>query len=181
MEKLDDRKDSSEKRGRILIFMNCHGQEIKQYLLPCPEIYNKYTIDHIITYDIIEENDKRKVWKLLAQFKTYNVIIMNNIKTASMLTCDNVKKHVTDKTTVIKVEFFRFAGFVAPDETVTFDPLTYVPKDIATLTYEEYYNKPIDRRLIQENFQVALEKLKILDNASDLKLYDFFYTKLQDY
>jgi len=154
----------------ITILMNCFGEEIYNYFNNIPEIKNNYnikllyTLDHINNYNIIKE------------IENSDYLIINNVKNYENLKPLYLKSKVKKCCKVIVIEFIRFNGFYPlKSHYSTVNNLDiYDDSYKNSNTYEEFINYKIDDSIIINNFDESLKKLKILDEESDIKFYDFF-------
>lgn len=151
----------------ILILMNCHGEEIHNYLNNIPEIFENFKIKFISTYSNLNNSS------ILSEISNCNILITNNVKNYELLNFSNIIKYVKPICIVIKIEWIRFNGFW-PLTFTSHILFNYDESTISSNNYEDYLNYQIDKNLIINNFNESLKKLKILDNDSDIKFYDFF-------
>ncbi|HVN95217.1 MAG TPA: WcbI family polysaccharide biosynthesis putative acetyltransferase [Syntrophorhabdaceae bacterium] len=148
--------------------MNCHGAAIRHYLAGIPEVANRYDIKSDVNYENLDNP------VMLSRIADADVLIMNNIKNYPLLSPDNLVKHIKPECKVIKIEYFRFDGFWPLQKCFTNDFFYMFDESYSANTYTEYISHPMDARLIRDHFQRSLEKLKSLDQESDIKIYDFF-------
>jgi hypothetical protein len=140
------------------------------YFINIPYIFNNYNIK--LLYSLNEFNNKN----LIEEIKNSNYLIINNIKNYENLKPETLKSKVNQDCNVIIIEYIRFNGFY---------PLNSIYSSINSLdiyddsyinsnNYEDFINYKIDDSQIINNFNKSLEKLKILDENSDIKFYNFF-------
>lgn len=154
---------------QLLILMNCLGSEIKEYLSHIPEIRNNYNITLIITYTNLNNP------AILDSIAKCDILLTNNIKSYEHLTYESLKKLINPTCTICKIEFIRFDGFYPTLPYIFHTNFLAVYDDSTKSTsYTSYRNYTIDDAIIINNFNSSLIKFRELDNASDIKFYDFF-------
>ena len=157
-------------KKKIWLVLNCYGFEIMSYFKSIPEINENYTVDFILTYANLN-NDS-----IFDKIKDADYLIMNNVKKYEKLKPSTLKLYVKDTCRIIVTEFLRFSGF-HPLKTITSknnDLSIYDESFADSNTYDDYINYKIDKQLILDNFNDSVEKLKLLDEQSDIKFFDFF-------
>ena len=150
--------------------MNCLGEMLCEYFKKIPVIYNNFNIKMISTY--LDLNDK----SIICQIKDADYLITNNVKQYEIFTPSNLKLYVKEECKIIVIEFLRFNGFyplqhiTSPKNNLTIYDESYKKSN----SFEEFINYKVDENVIIKNFNESLKKLKILDEQSDIKFYDFF-------
>lgn len=156
--------------------MNCHGLEIMKYLEQIYNVVINYSIEYICTYGNLNNliNDK-EVENILFKIKNCDVLITNNIKNYEKINYNNICEIVEKKTKIIKIEYFRFNGFYPYECVNTVNYFDCYDIKYNYNNYNDFLNaKIINDDLIKKNFDEELDKLKKLDDNSDIKIYDYF-------
>lgn len=125
--------------GKIIILMNCLGEEIQNYLENIPEVKNKYSIQNISTYTNLNN------YGIASEITNCDVLITNNIKNYPALSFNNLKQWVKPGCKIIKIEFIRFKGFFPLDLIPTNNNVFVLDNSfIQSKKFENYINYPID-------------------------------------
>ena len=150
--------------------MNCHGEQFIEYFNKIPEIYNNYNINIIETYNNLHDET------IIQPLKNADYLILNNVKQYEIFKPANLKLYVKESCICIVIEFIRFDGFFPLEYIVSpFNKLRIYDDSFKnTSSYEEYINYKIADNIINDHFNKSLKKLKLLDEQSDIKFYDFF-------
>lgn len=157
---------------KLVFVMNCHGDELMSYMQAIPEVAREFTMEVVSTYANLDTPS------VLSAVDTADVVVANNIKSYAAFTPAALRRRIKPGARVIVVEFFRFDGYNA----VPFIQTPYVwcsQLVLSSATYDEFVQAPIDAAAIQAAFQAGLEKLRALDAASYIKVYDFFVANHQ--
>jgi len=153
----------------LLILMNCLGEEIENYFKHIPEINKDYNIKYIKTHENLTNRT------ILDDIKLSDIIITNNIKDYPLLTVKNIKKQKKSDCIVCVIEFIRFAGyFYFPYRRDHINFLYVYDKSTDSKDFNSFINCYISDVDIKLNYKNCLLKLKLLDQESDIKFYDFF-------
>jgi hypothetical protein len=155
---------------QIWLVLNCYGLEIMAYFNNIPEIRDNYKVDLILNYENLN-NDS-----VFYKIKDADYLIMNNVKNYENLKPSTLKLYVKDTCRIIVTEFLRFSGFHPLKNLNSKNNMLSIYDESfeKSNTYDEYINYQIDKKLIIDNFNDSVEKLKLLDEQSDLKFFDFF-------
>lgn len=157
----------------MIIFMNCHGHEIYEYLLKIPEIYHNYNIRYICSY--VNLNNEHVINGIINDINSCDILITNVLKNYDRLNFENIIKNVKESCKIIKIEFFRFNGFFPYKYIKCNNLLDCYDINYNVDNYYDYKNKiSLMEKEIIDNFNECLIKLKELDDNSDIKIYDFF-------
>jgi hypothetical protein len=137
----------------IILLMNCHGDEIMEYLNRIPEIYLTYNIKLITTYQNLNNEN------ILEEIKICDILITNNIKNYKLLNFDNIIKYTKPECNIIKIEWIRFNGFWLYEYDKNHVLFNYDESINNTNTFYEFINYNIESNIILDNFNKSLEKL----------------------
>jgi hypothetical protein len=153
---------------KILFIFNCHGGQIRKQIEHLPFLFDEiiiynyllegYPKDTLIYYD---ENDLEKI-------KNADILIVQNVKNLrgkEFIGLDHIKTIVKSESKIIKIPHYTFIGYF-----LSFDNNEKIDVNIYG-TEEE----------IKTNFENSLEKIKILDEISDIKCYNFIKENYKKY
>jgi hypothetical protein len=145
---------------KLLFIFNCHGGQIRKQLEHLPFIFDEiiiynyllpgYIKDMLLYYD---NNDLEKI-------KDADILIVQTVKNLrgkEFIGLDHINTLIKPGSKIIKIPHYTFIGYF-----LTFDNNEKI--DINTYGSEQE---------IKENLENSLEKIKILDQLSDIKCYDF--------
>lgn len=157
-------------KKKFLIVANCFAWE-----------YHR----HLCHYDFITSQFQFEVFTTYVQKP--NVNFFNALKSADVVLCQNVKSiieyspefiraNVKKEGVVIVTEFWRFDGYWPYKSTLERKcPYFWFPVDEfgQDLSFHDYINFPLVRSEVVCHYESELEKLRQLDNNSDIRIFDF--------
>jgi Polysaccharide biosynthesis enzyme WcbI len=179
-------QDDSKKK--IVICMNCHGIYIKNLLESVDEIKNKYLIERVnYVYYIDNKNETDFTENDKNILKNLDILIVQYIKNdrGHINHSEVIKKYTNEKTKFVIIPHYTFYGYFS-----TYDMISEIDNDIKNSNnipmcienfdvkkINYYINKKIKNVLTKDGilhmFNSSLDKVKQLDNFSDVKLFEF--------
>lgn len=178
----------------ILIYSNCAGNVLKTMFLNHDFTKNEFNVESFYNYENLHKNKLSDEHLLL--LKNCDIFIyqpMNNSYNYSEYDIKYILTYLNKKCLILRVNYYRFKGF--------WYNCNYIPyKNYNNYSFHELinsngmfndlknlkniYNKndvvkfidniEINKHKIVEFFLDELEKIKLLDQYSDVKMYDFF-------
>lgn len=153
---------------KLLFVFNCHGGQIRKQLEHLPFLFEEiiiynyllpgYIKDTLLYYD----NDD------LEKIKNADILIVQNVKNLrekEFIGLDHIKTIKKPESIIIKIPHYTFIGyFLSFNNNENIDINTYG-----------------SREEIIKNFEDSLEKIKILDEISDIKCYNFIKENFKKY
>jgi hypothetical protein len=162
------------KQYNMVVFSNCHGERYIEIFKRDTTIAELFNIEYIVSYSQLNNFSNFK-----QQFKDADILLINNIKKYDDFTIKNLKKILKKDCLLIVIPFVRFEGYWIPepikrlkyikDNAVSFFPDIKI-NDINKYLTESTYNK----ESFINYYNTCLNKLKHIENESDIKFYDFF-------
>lgn len=157
-------------KKKLAYFTNCIGDELHEVLRHVPEYTQQFDVKTVSTYKNLNDPS------VLRGLEKQDVIVCNVIKQYPLFTVDQLRARFP-KTRIIRLEFFRFAGFYPlPLDAGNKRLLVHDDAYKNTETYKEFLKYEVDTQNIQTQFEKELTKLKHIDDTSDIKVYDYFIT-----
>lgn len=174
-------------KHNCVIFFNCHGSEIHKQLKLSYDFNEKYNVNYIALYDYLSgfkySNNNDLIFEHKELIKNADLMILQYIKNNNnnVISHEYIKTLVKNNTKIILIPHYTFSGYNFNYDIVN-DHYFDTKKTKEEL--EEYIdNLFIDKeKEIIENLNNELENIRILDNFSDIKCYDFIkenYNKKQ--
>jgi hypothetical protein len=181
---------------KILIYFNCHGSVLlemfKKYL-----INKDFKIDLIVNYmNLNNKKISEDHLKLILECDIFIYQFFNN-KFDSEYDSTNIIKLLKSKCIVKKINYYRFSGFWYENtcnpfyeyEKWTFNKQSGygIHKDFVNFESDNIVEitKKIDSIKISSDFdkyfEEQLNNFKLLDNNSDVKMYDYFIQNYKKY
>jgi len=173
----------------IVIFSNCAGNILTHMFNLHPYTSNKYTIHYISNYEHFDEVMSESNKNLFQTCDIFMYQPLNNSYSHSMYNISHIKQLLKESCVILRVNYYRFKGFWFESEYKPFssfkaykfvDSKYYGIHDSFTNFIGnklEVCNKiqslKIDTDAFMNHFSEELENFKILDDNSDIKLYDF--------
>lgn len=164
----------------MVVFSNCHGEKYLDLMKKYTDIYDKFNIEYIVSYNALYDFNK-----YIYYFKHADIIIINNIKQYKDYTIENLKKIIKPDCKIIIIPFVRFNGYwmneqykkmkLIGDNSVSFFP------DIDINSIERYLNTNYNKNIFIKHYNDCLRKLKSIENECDVEFYDFFINNHLDY
>lgn len=167
------RNFKNKKELNMVVFSNCHGEKYINIFKRDTNIEYVFNIDYIVSYQQLDNfNSYKQV------FSNADILIINNIKKYEDYTIKNLKKLLKSSAQLIVIPFIRFEGYWTPEpykkmEFIGENTVSYFP-DIEKKDIENYITCGEDDSIITNHFEKSLEKLKQIENESDIKFFDFF-------
>lgn len=185
----------------IVIYSNCHGEVLKQMLLI---LSNELDIKNIKRYCNFEELDKNNKLNnnVLNDLKKCNLFIyqpFNKTHCNNEWDVNNLIKYLNTNALIFRINYYRFKGFHFNNEFHPFYNYDNYYKFNKLSKYgldnnlKKYNGKSIDKLIefinniqynstdIINNFEKGLELFKVIDNCSDVNMYDFFINNYKKY
>lgn len=160
-------------KKNLLVFTNCHGEKYLEILKRDTNIYDLFNIEYYISYQSLDKFDNLK-----SKFENADILIINRIKSYNNFTIENLKKNLKKDCLLIVIPFARFNGYWITEK---FKKLKYFKSnsvenfsDIELKDINSYLDENLNNDLFINHYNKCLEKLKDIDNYSDIKFYDFF-------
>lgn len=165
---------------RVVFVMNCQGEELASYMqlaLPLLRTAPPVEIQIVVIYHNLDN------LAVLDAVDDADVVICRNVKKIPAFTPESIRRRVKPTCRVLVMEYVFFDGF-DPFRTslstwghnVQFgvdqiEPtLTHEPPTL----WDTFCKFEGDASVIRVHFNAALQRLALLDAASDIKFYDFF-------
>lgn len=156
---------------RCVVLANCAGEEIINHLYTNKLFRQTYNIpEYIISLYACNDIDAS-----LQKIGYPDLLICQNIKNYVGLNyLDLVKRFLGTKTNIIKLSYWRFAGYwpinSRPGGIVEDTPIEFGQN----LSFEEYMNYEYDKQIVKQVFESSFQKFIDIDKESDISMLDFF-------
>lgn len=179
------------------MYSNCHGPIIKKMFMKHNFTKNKFNINIIRNYDNLNKSkiDSGHI-SLLKNCDIFIYQPFNKYYNHSEYDISGVKKYLKKECIIKRVNYYRCNGFWYNHDYVPYkEAFGYsfhaidkgIYKEIEKLTNKTNKeditnfidNVNIDKDKIKEFFNSEMERLKIFDERSDVKMYDFFKSNYQ--
>jgi hypothetical protein len=137
---------------KIVIYMNCIGNQIKKF-------FNEIGIecDHIVNYiEMKSGHSPDKYNDLLSNADYFIYQPFNKHHKTHIWYPVNLFRYLNDNCKKIKINYYRFKGFWEEPRYKT-----------------DYHHLKYDFD-VKQNFEDSLKKLKMIDDNSDIQMFDFF-------
>lgn len=182
----------------IVIFMDCHGDEIYKYLIMnefCKKEYNCFcvSLNHYVSPDSKYINNTSLNNNDIEQIKKADVFILQVIeKDRGYLNNENVIKYCKDSCIIIKIPHYRnsiyqykileqfdskyslIKNWTLPQKVKNMDNIDEIINIIKDeINIMNAYN--YDKDYIKKVFQEKLDEFMTIDKLSDIKMNDYFY------
>lgn len=156
--------------------MNCAQTVFRDWLIAD---YSDHAIvgDLISTYDNYDNNFNWEKYKKTRP----DVVVCNNIKdTNNPLSVKNIKL-IFPEAQIIVCEFWRFAGFWS-NKLIRNHPSTFWYDNTWDdySCYESWINQKISPEVIDRNYNESIDKLKQMEQVSDIKALDYIMDNHKD-
>jgi hypothetical protein len=161
------------KSKNMVVFSNCHGERYISIFKRDTNIHNIFNINYIVSYQQLDNFANFK-----DDFIKADILIINNIKQYNDYTMSNLKKILKPSCMVIVIPFVRFEGYWMPEQ---YKQLRYVSGNAVSF-FPNIDKNNIKSYLVGNNneneivayFNKCLDKLKKIDEESDIRFYNFF-------
>lgn len=151
---------------KLLFIFNCHAGQIKKQLSNIPLIFDEIIIYNYLLPGYIKDNLEYYDNEDLEKIKNADILIAQNVinlRGKEFIGIDHIKTLIKQDCKFIKIPHYTFIGyFLSFDHNKTIDIANYGTK-------EE----------IMKNLENSLQKIKNLDEISDIKCYDFIKDNYQ--
>ena len=173
----------NNKKYNMIIFSNCHGERYINIFKRDTNILNLFNINYIVSFMQLNNFEHYK-----HDFSTADILIINNIKNYNDYTINNLKKYIKKECLLIIIPFVRFEGYWIPEnikqlQYVKDNAVSFFPDiNININSINNYLTNKIDNEeLVINYFNTCLQKLKQIENESDIKFYDYFIENQKKY
>jgi hypothetical protein len=176
----------------IVIFSNCAGGVITEMLKKHSLTKDKFNVNHILNYEVLIDTIISDVY--MDMLSTCDIFIyqpFNKYYDLSAWNVDNIFFYLKETCLKVKINYYRFKGFYLDcgyQPYIKYDDIyffNHIPGYGIHKSFENWNGTfgqlkekidelKIDENLVNEYFNKSLEELKIIDNNSDVKMYDFF-------
>lgn len=160
-------------KKKMVVFTNCHGERYINMFHRDSKIGELFDIDYIVSYMQLDNFAHLK-----NRFETADILITNKVKNYNEFTISNLKNLLKPDTILIVIPFVRFEGYWLPE---TYARLMYFEENSVSFfpnlkpaQVDDYLNITIDEQVLQNHFERCLEKLKSIEQESDIQFFDFF-------
>lgn len=176
----------------VVLYSNCAGNIIQHMFNSHTYTRDKFIIHYIINYEQLDKNMTAEHKQLLESCDIFLYQPFNQHYSYSEYDIEKVKQLLKPTCLILRINYYRFKGFwfesdYKPyNEYCNYKFLDYkyygLHKDFINFvgdraqTRNKIKNINIDRTLFLEYFQSELDQLKLLDDNSDVKMYDYFIT-----
>jgi hypothetical protein len=153
---------------KLLFIFNCHGGQIRKQLEHLPFLFDEIIIYNYLLEGYIKNTQLYYDNNDLEKIKNADILIVQNVKNLrgkEFIGLDHIKTIVKPESIIIKIPHYTFIGYF-----LSFNN----NENIEANTYGSEYE-------IKRNFEDSLEKIKILDEISDIKCYDFIKDNFKKY
>jgi len=141
--------------------MNCIGKQIANFLHSMDNV----NCHHIINYiEMKSDTSPTKYNEILQKCDYFIYQPMNKHHNKNLWYPKNLFQYLSAKSIKIKVGYYRFCGF-------------WLNPKYKSDCEEEFV---IDKKTIIENFHKGINKLRLIDNDSDIKMFSFFEKNYRD-
>lgn len=179
----------------IILYLNCHGTEIKRYF---NKYYNKFNVIHVSTYSNINTYGINNIPKeIIEKFNEANILIYHPVSDKhGKWHFKNILEYCNCDTKKLMIPYYRFYGYFYEDSIIYNWPhiCTYLSKTKETEIIEKFnlLNNLDDLNLIKrcaqyiinnidntridqqkEHLNKSLYLFKKLEVDSKIKMYDF--------
>ena len=160
-------------KKKMVIFTNCHGEKYLKIFKRDSNVHDVFDINYIVSYQQLNNFDRHK-----KAFEVADVLIINNIKNYNQFTLNNIKKLMKKDAQLIVLPFVRFNGYWLPEKTkrlrkIGANSVEHFP-DIKLSDVDSYITDQVNSETFKNYYKNCLNKLKSIENESDVKFYDFF-------
>jgi hypothetical protein len=151
---------------KLVFIFNCHSGQIKKQLTHLPLSFDEIIIYNYLLPGYVKDTLTYYDNEDLEKIKSADILILQNVKNLrgkEFIGIDHIKTLIKPECKFIKIPDYTFTGyFLSFDHNKTIDIANYGTK-------EE----------IMKNLEKSLEKIKNLDEISDIKCYDFIKDNYQ--
>jgi len=176
----------------IVIFSNCAGNIIKNMFQKHFYTKDKYLVNHIINYENLnKDNIDNYHISLLNNCDIFIYQPLNQSYTNSEYDITKIKNYLNENTIILKINYYRFKGFWYDSD---YNPYSSYKKfqfstgkyygihnsfiDFNTTNINDVINKIDNIEISKDKFLLyfnnELEQFKIIDNNSDVNMYEYF-------
>ena len=189
----------------IVIYSNCHGKIIKNMFELHPYTKNKFSISYFTNYENLHNTNLSRYHKaLLENCDIFIYQPFNKSYDYSEYDIKNISKILKKNIIVLRINYYRFKGFwyncnyipyLKMDNGYNFHPkrsengfgdgIYNSFKNFSNIQdknsiINEINNIEINKDNFIKYFNTELENLKMIDNNSDVNLYDFFLSNYKE-
>jgi hypothetical protein len=166
---------------KILIFTNCHGEYYKNILKKYTNISIYFEIKYIISYENLNNFKNIK-----ENFENADIILINPIENYIDFRLENIKKIIKKDCKLIVIPFIRFEGFWLEDKYLKLKKFqSNIIQDFPNIdlnSIDNYLDNSIfDINIFKDHFNNSVNKLKEIENKSDILFVDFFLNNYKKY
>jgi hypothetical protein len=166
---------------KILIFSNCHGEYYKNILEKNTNILIFFEIRYIISYENLSNYKNIK-----EDFENADIILINPIENYDNFRLENIKKIMKKDCKLIVIPFIRFDGFWLEDKYLKLKKFqSNTVQDFPNIdlnSIDNYLNNSnIDINIFEDHFNNSVNKLKDIENKSDILFVDYFLNNYKKY
>jgi hypothetical protein len=163
----------NNKKLNMVLFTNCHGERYIEMFKRDSDICSMFNIQYIVSYEQLNNFEHFK-----DTFQKADILIINNIKNYNDYTINNLKQILKSEAVLIVIPFVRFEGYWLPEN---YKQLKYIGNNAVSFfpnidinNIQAYLNIVIPEQQYLQYFNFCLNKLKKIEEESDIKFYDFF-------
>lgn len=160
-------------KKKMVVFTNCHGEKYITMFQRDSKIGELFDIEYVVSYMQLDNFSHLK-----DTFETADVLITNKVKNYNEFTLSNLKKILKSDAILIVIPFVRFEGYWLPEDYARLNyfeenSVSYFP-NLTTTQVAEYLNVTVDKQVLLDHFERCLDKLKSIEQESDIHFFDFF-------
>jgi len=168
-------------KKNMILFTNCHGEKYIKMFERDSDIKKFFDINYIVSYQSLNNYSLYK-----SSFEKADVLIINNIKNYNDFTISNLKKILKKECLLIILPFVRFEGYWIPEhykklKYIGDNSVSFFPNIDFCFNIKKYLNIKVNETEYLNFYNQCLDKLKIIENESDIKFYDFFINNHLEY
>ena len=182
----------------MVIYANCHGDMIKTMFENHTFTKDKINVSSFSNYENLHKNEIDNNHKLL--LNNCDIFIyqpMNKNYDYSEYNIDSILKFLNKKCKIIRVNYYRtrafwyqcnyipsygYGGYSFHDTVGLFKDFVNIKNKSNKEDIIEFTNNiQLDNDTVIKFFDCEVEKIKLLDEKSDVKMYDFFKSNYNDH
>jgi hypothetical protein len=165
-------------KKNLVLVMNCAADGLYQIFMTSNTIKKMYKITIITTYIVKDDSDAQR--NAEAAIRSADVVVSQNVISISWLTNEYIGSIIHKKCIFIRLAFWRFNGYWPIDTPRFHEAFWYLPKEFGRVdTFDDYKNSPINRIDISMRFEAEVEKFRLIERDSDLKMTNFLLSNHQ--
>jgi hypothetical protein len=180
----------------ILIYSNCHGAIIKSMFETHPHTKDMFTINYVYNFENLDKQMSPSHKKMIEDCDIFLYQPFNKQHTYSEYDITKIKTYLKPECIILRINYYRFKGFWMDSEYKPFHSYknyNFAPdvkyfgihnsfinfKGTHEETVEKLNHIQIDNEKYLNYFKEELRHFKLIDDNSDVKMYDYFINNLK--